>query len=86
MEVRLKAPSKIILFGEHAVVYGYKAVAAAIALYTNIDIRIIDSSTEVLRYDIPLPYKSKNEEIPLSEIRSLQERYHFDRTSFNLFC
>jgi hypothetical protein len=33
--VRARAPSKIILAGEHAVVHGSAAVAAAIDLYTN---------------------------------------------------
>jgi hypothetical protein len=35
VEVRARAPGKIILTGEHAVVHGSAAVAAAIDLYTN---------------------------------------------------
>ncbi|CAA3000092.1 mevalonate kinase-like isoform X2 [Olea europaea var. sylvestris] len=36
MEVRARAPGKIILVGEHAVVHGSTAVAAAIDLYTYV--------------------------------------------------
>ncbi|KAL1546041.1 mevalonate kinase [Salvia divinorum] len=39
MEVRARAPGKIILTGEHAVVHGSTAVAAAIDLYTYVSLR-----------------------------------------------
>nr|GMC53582.1 mevalonate kinase [Ipomoea batatas] len=38
MEVRARAPAKIILAGEHAVVHGSTAVAAAIDLYTYVSL------------------------------------------------
>ncbi|KAK3148961.1 hypothetical protein QOZ80_3AG0210940 [Eleusine coracana subsp. coracana] len=41
MEVRARAPGKIILAGEHAVVHGSAAVAAAIDLYTSSSIRLL---------------------------------------------
>ncbi|KAJ7977989.1 Mevalonate kinase [Quillaja saponaria] len=39
MEVKAKAPGKIILSGEHAVVHGSTAVAASIDLYTYVSLR-----------------------------------------------
>nr|XP_016441034.1 PREDICTED: mevalonate kinase-like [Nicotiana tabacum] len=39
MEVRTRAPGKIILTGEHAVVHGSTAVAASIDLYTYVSLR-----------------------------------------------
>ena len=39
MEVKARAPGKIILCGEHAVVHGSTAVAASIDLYTYVSLR-----------------------------------------------
>lgn len=39
MEVKARAPGKIILFGEHAVVHGSTAVAASIDLCTYATLR-----------------------------------------------
>ncbi|CAM0150075.1 unnamed protein product [Urochloa decumbens] len=41
MEVRARAPGKIILVGEHAVVHGSAAVAAAIDLYTTSSLSLL---------------------------------------------
>ncbi|KAL0685880.1 hypothetical protein Bca4012_052728 [Brassica carinata] len=46
MEVKARAPGKIILAGEHAVVHGSTAVAAAIDLYTYVTLRIPLQSDE----------------------------------------
>jgi mevalonate kinase len=43
MEARV--PAKVILAGEHAVVYGRRALAAAINLYTVVQIRVVDRGT-----------------------------------------
>ncbi|CAH9137220.1 unnamed protein product [Cuscuta epithymum] len=44
MEVRARAPAKIILAGEHAVVHGSTAVAAAIDLYTYVTLSMCNPS------------------------------------------
>eukprot|EP00258_Populus_trichocarpa_P040248 XP_024456267.1 mevalonate kinase [Populus trichocarpa] len=44
MEVKARAPGKIILSGEQAVVHGSTAVAASIDLYTYVSIKILPST------------------------------------------
>ncbi|KAF5206524.1 Mevalonate kinase [Thalictrum thalictroides] len=46
MEVTARAPGKIILSGEHAVVHGSTAVAASIDLYTQVFLRISTTDSE----------------------------------------
>jgi mevalonate kinase len=53
MEVKARAPGKIILAGEHAVVHGSTAVAAAIDLYTYVTLRF------------PLPSAENNDRLTL---------------------
>ncbi|XP_052183973.1 mevalonate kinase-like isoform X1 [Diospyros lotus] len=47
MEVTAKAPGKVILAGEHAVVHGSTAVAASIDLYTYVTISDSDGNDEL---------------------------------------
>ena len=45
MEITARAPGKIILAGEHAVVHGYTAVASSIDLYTVVSLRLCSGSS-----------------------------------------
>jgi len=48
MEVKARAPGKIILAGEHAVVHGSTAVASSIDLYTYVSLRFSTPSSGTL--------------------------------------
>ncbi|XP_077239141.1 mevalonate kinase [Tasmannia lanceolata] len=52
MEVSARAPGKIIISGEHAVVHGSTAVAAAIDLYTTASIRISEGDDGLLELQL----------------------------------
>uniref|UniRef100_A0A2P2JUZ6 Mevalonate kinase n=2 Tax=Rhizophora mucronata TaxID=61149 RepID=A0A2P2JUZ6_RHIMU len=61
MEVKARAPGKIILSGEHAVVHGSTAVAASINLYTHVTLQFPDPShnddtLKLKLQDIPLEF------------------------------
>ncbi|KAB2006430.1 hypothetical protein ES319_D11G344100v1 [Gossypium barbadense] len=58
MEVTARAPGKIILAGEHAVVHGYTAVASSIDLYTVFSIRLRsdDDTVKLKLNDIGLDF------------------------------
>ena len=43
-EVVASAPGKVVLFGEHAVVYGHPAIAASIAQRTTVTLRPVEGS------------------------------------------
>ena len=44
----VETPSKVILFGEHAVVYGYRAIAMAIDLISTVEIKKIGGNEIIL--------------------------------------
>ena len=50
-----RAPGKILLLGEHAVVYGHPALAAAIPLYVNVVVDPADKAQLVLPGGMPTP-------------------------------
>ncbi|KAG4177357.1 hypothetical protein ERO13_A11G295900v2 [Gossypium hirsutum] len=49
MEVTARAPGKIILAGEHAVVHGYTAVASSIDLYTVVSLRLRSEDEDTVK-------------------------------------
>lgn len=56
MEVTARAPGKIILSGEHAVVHGSTAVAASINLYTNVTVSIPTAGKFVIIRSLMAPH------------------------------
>ena len=46
---KFSVPSKVILFGEHAVVYGYSAIASAIDLRMILNCSLHKSNTSEIR-------------------------------------
>ncbi|RKP11450.1 hypothetical protein BJ684DRAFT_21981, partial [Piptocephalis cylindrospora] len=63
----VSAPAKVILFGEHAVVYGKTAIAASAGLYTYLS--IIPSATSDIQ--LFLPDIGISSSWPLAHLRAL---------------
>nr|VZI37125.1 unnamed protein product [Spirometra erinaceieuropaei] len=55
MELHISAPGKVILFGEHAVVYGHPAIAASIDLRVRLSVSadLSDDGNTMYRVDLP---------------------------------
>ncbi|KAF1869604.1 hypothetical protein Lal_00017179 [Lupinus albus] len=69
MEVKTRAPGKIILSGEHAVVHGSTAVASSIDLYTFVSLRIATPSDDQDSLKLHLKDMALEFSWPISRIR-----------------
>lgn len=72
MEFQISAPGKVILHGEHAVVYGTPALAAVLGLRTQLDLKINPNSKIAKFY---LENLSFTFEIELSEIQKFVKEF-----------
>jgi mevalonate kinase len=71
MEVKGRAPGKIILAGEHAVVHGASAIAASIDLYTEVHIALRPSGQEGDLLEIDLKDMRLNLSWPCSQLKEV---------------
>lgn len=76
-EFKVSAPGKVILFGEHSVVYGKTAVAASLALRTNLDFKETLGKSTI---EISMPKINLHREIVVQEIID----YFFSESSIAL--
>ncbi|XP_021772960.1 mevalonate kinase-like [Chenopodium quinoa] len=82
MEVRARAPGKIILAGEHAVVHGSTAVAASINLYTSVSILFSHGDTLKLELkDMELEFSW-----PIGKIKEVLPGFDIPSPSTPLSC
>ena len=66
IEFKVSAPGKVILFGEHAVVYGKTAVAASLALRTQLEFKELPHGTDYISLSMPKINLTQN--IPIQQI------------------
>ncbi|XP_022150767.1 mevalonate kinase [Momordica charantia] len=75
MEVKARAPGKIILSGEHAVVHGSTAVAASVDLYTSVSVRLPSSSDKDDTVKLQLKDLALEFSWPISRIKEALGEY-----------
>ncbi|MFO8017561.1 MAG: mevalonate kinase [Promethearchaeia archaeon] len=63
------APGKCILFGEHAVVYGYPAIAMGVGIHSRCEIEKIDKNSLIFHL------KNYNRTFTFSSIKEIQENF-----------
>lgn len=75
---KVSAPGKLILYGEHAVVYGKTAIAASLDLRTTLEFEGLNS--EQLNIYLSLPKISLSEKVSIKKI----EDYFFNEREFKV--
>lgn len=80
-KIREKAPTKIILIGEHSVVYGRPALVCAIDLYCFCEVRSCDGESIVFK-DKEDSFK---EEYDIEEILNLGEKFDYKNKKDKFF-
>lgn len=75
----ISAPGKTIVYGEHAVVHGKAAIAAAISLRTYLLVTTLSKSQRTISLkftDIDLDYTWEIEELPWEKFKAKKKKYY----------